>query len=221
MGEDPFDSYHFLDQLHLDSGLKPLYFFLVAKNNGIYDKNILPANESMQQLIRQHAGKYEIGLHPSWRSNEQKELLAEEKNTLEKISEKNITRSRYHYLKILLPQNYRRLLDTGITDDYSLGYGTINGFRAGVASSFFWYDLTEEKITALRVHPFCFMDANCFYEEKLSPEQSYNELMHYYSTCKKVNGTLITIFHNNFLGTDKSFAGWRELYAGFISQLRQ
>ena len=221
MGEDPFDSYRFLDRLHAHSGLQPIYFFLVAKNNGVYDKNILPANESMQQLIRQHAEKYEIGLHPSWTSNEQLELLTEEKNTLKKISAKNITASRQHYIKLSLPKNYHKLLVAGITDDYSMGYGSINGFRAGVASSFFWYDLAEEKITTLRVHPFCFMDANCFYEEKLTPEQSYDELLHYFFACKKVNGTLITIFHNNFLGTDRVFAGWRELYTRFISQLQQ
>ena len=221
MREDPFDSYKFLDRLHSSSGLAPLYFFLVAKNTGVYDKNISPSNESMQMLIKEHAEKYEIGLHPSWKSNEEKELLSEEKNTLEKISGKWITSSRQHYIKVLLPQNYRRLLVAGITDDYSMGYGSINGYRASVASSFLWYDLTEEKITSLRVHPFCFMDANCFYEQKLSPEQSYDELLHYYSTCKKANGTLITIFHNNFLGTDRAFAGWRELYTLFISQLQQ
>ena len=221
MREDPFDSYRFLDRIHSSSGLAPLYFFLVAKNTGVYDKNISPANESMQMLIREHAEKYTIGLHPSWKSNEEKELLAEEKDRLEKISGKSITSSRQHYIKVLMPQNYRRLLGAGITDDYSMGYGSINGFRASVASSFLWYDLTEEKITSLRVHPFCFMDANCFYEQKLSPEQSYDELLHYYSICKQVNGTLITIFHNNFLGTDKAFAGWRELYTRFISQLQQ
>ncbi len=102
-----------------------------------------------------------------------------------------------------------------------MGYGSINGFRASVASSYLWYDLSQEKITSLRIHPFCFMDANCFYEEKLSADDSYKELLHFYHECKKVNGELITIFHNNFLGTDKKFAGWKELYTNFTSQVLQ
>ncbi len=216
---DPFDSYDFLDKLHQSSGLKPIYFFPVAKQNGAYDKNILPSNEAMQQLIKRHADKYTIGLHPSWKSNQQKELLSEEKNTLEKIAGKKIATSRQHYIKLSLPQTYQNLLSAGITAELSMGYGSINGFRASVASSFFWYDISTEQITPLRIHPFCFMDANCFYEQKLSVAAAYEEMLWYYNACKNVNGTMISIFHNNFLGTDKTFAGWREMYEKFIAQL--
>jgi len=102
-----------------------------------------------------------------------------------------------------------------------MGYGSINGFRASVASSFFWYNLTAEKITDLRIYPFCFMDANSFYEQKQNAADSLKELLSYYHECKNVNGELISIFHNNFLGTDPAFKGWRALYTEFISQLPQ
>lgn len=220
-GNDPYDSYTFLNRLHEINRLKPIYFFLVAKQNGRYDKHISPANKAMQQLIKAHADKYEIGLHPSWRSNEGIQLLKEEKDTLESIAEKKINISRQHYIKLTHPDTYQNLVKSGITDDYSMGYGSINGFRASVASSYLWYDLSAEKITSLRIHPFCFMDANCFYEENLSVEESYKQLMHYYAACKNTGGTLITIFHNNFLGTDKMFSGWKELYENFTSQVLQ
>jgi hypothetical protein len=219
--EDPYDCYNFLDGLHVEHNLKPLYFFLVARENGQYDKNILPNNEAMQILIKMHANKYDIGIHPSWKSYDAFEILKEEKNILETISTKEIIASRQHYIKFNLPEGYRRLVDVGIKQDYSMGYGTTNGFRASVASSFYWYDLINEKITTLRIHPFCFMDSNCFYKQKLSIEESFEELMHYYQINKKVNGNMITIFHNNLLGTDKEFEGWSELYKKFISQLQQ
>ncbi len=219
--EDPYDCYDLLDELHIQHNLKPLYFFLVAKENGQFDKNILPDNEAMQMLIKAHAEKYDIGIHPSWKSYEDVELLKEEKNKLKEISTKEITSSRQHYIKFNLPDGYNRLVDVGIKQDYSMGYGTINGFRASVASSFYWYDLVNEKITTLRIHPFCFMDANCFYEQKLSIEESFEELMHYYTENKKINGEMITIFHNSFLGTAKEFVGWVELYKKFISQVQQ
>ena len=66
-----------------------------------------------------------------------------------------------------------------MTDDYSMGYGSINGFRASVASSFYWYDLEKERQTNLRIHPFCFMDANSFYEQRQDPQQTFEELIHY------------------------------------------
>jgi hypothetical protein len=228
--KDPFDSYAFLDGLHKKYGLRPIYFFLVTEKPGRYDKNISPHKDAAWELVKQHAKKYLVGLHPSWQSGDNFSLLKKEKQQLEAMSDigqahsgnrGDITRSRYHYIRFNLPSGYRRLTEAGITDDYSMGYGNINGFRASVASSFFWYDLEKEEQTTLRIHPFCFMEANSFYEQKISAQQALDELMHYYNQCKVVNGTMITIWHNNFLGTSKEFKGWKEIYEQFIAQAQQ
>jgi len=218
--QDPFDVYDRLDNLHHKYSLQPIYFFLVAEKNGVYDKNILPGTDAMQQLIATHASKYAIGIHPSWQSGDDEKLLGNEMNLMKSITKKNINASRQHYIRFDLPHGYRRLTTAGISDDYSMGYGSINGFRASVASSFYWYDLEREEQTSLRIYPFCCMDANSFYEQKLSAQRAYEELIQYYQVCKAVNGTLITIWHNNFLGTDKQFAGWSECYENFIAQVQ-
>jgi hypothetical protein len=44
-------------------------------------------------------------------------------------------------------------------------------------------------------------------------------MCHYYNEVKKVNGSLISIWHNTFLGTDPTFAGWREVYAQFVKKV--
>lgn len=222
--EDPFDCYEWLDQLHQQFNLKPIYFFLVSERNGRYDKNILPGKAAMQKLIRQHAKKYHIGLHPSWQSGDNKSLLKKEKEQLRFIiqtAETGPAHSRQHYIRFNLPEGYQRLITAGITDDYSMGYGSINGFRASVASPFFWYDLEKDEQTTLRIHPFCFMDANAYYEQQQLQQQTLDELVYYLSVCKAINGTLITIWHNNFLGTSKQFNGWREIYEQFIVRVRQ
>lgn len=216
---DPFDCYAWLDDLHSRHNLHPLYFFLMAEKNGVYDKNILPRYKAMQKLIRQHAEKYTIGVHPSWQSGDKPAFLQKEKKLLESISRSTIIKSRQHYIRFYLPAGYRLLTENGITDDYSMGYGSINGFRASVASSFFWYDLQKNTATHLRLHPFCFMEANSFYEQKYTADQAHIELMQYYNICKKVNGQLITIWHNNFLGTDPQFTQWGDIYKKFITQI--
>ena len=222
--KDPFDAYIWLNELHQQNKLQPVYFFLVAEKNSQYDKNILPHKDAMWQLIKQHAKKYLVGIHPSWQSGDKPQLLKQEINWLSEVvndelaesQRKKIYLSRQHYIRFNLPEGYQKLIKADITDDYSMGYGSINGFRASVASSFFWYDLQHEQQTDLRIHPFCFMDANSFYEQHFSAVQAYEEMMHYYKICKEVNGTLITIWHNNFLGTAKEFEGWREVYRKFI-----
>jgi hypothetical protein len=168
-------------------------------------------------LVQSISSKYPVGLHPSWGSGDIPSLLTKEKFTLEHIANQSIHNSRQHYIRFTLPSTYRRLLALGLTHDYSMGYGSINGFRASIATSYYWYDLKKEEKTKLLIHPFCFMDANSYYEQNLSPESAFEELMQYYNAVKSVNGTLITIWHNNFLGTDEEFAGWKELYEKFVS----
>ena len=214
--DDPYDAYEWMDKLHEQNNLNPIYFFHVADKKGKYDKNIEPSNPAMQQLIKQHAEKYRIGIHPSWASGDEKNLLEEEIKTLESAAGKKITTSRQHYIRFTLPHTFRRLINAGITDDYSMGYGSINGFRASVASPFYWYDLKNEKQTDLLLHPFCYMEANSFFEQKYLPQRAYEEMMHYFNAVKDVNGTLITIWHNSFLGHYRSFAGWKDIYQEFV-----
>jgi len=217
--KDPFVNYDFMDAMHEICNLHPVYFFLLAQKRKAYDKNISPNNKHMQQLIRWLHKKYITGIHPSWQSNKSHAVLQQEISLLQSITGKPVTHSRQHYIKMNLPETYSQLLQAGIQNDYSMGYGSINGFRASVASAFYWYDLSKEEQTDLRLHPFCFMDANSFYEQQYTAAQAYEEMLHYYKACKDVNGTLITIWHNNFLGTDKTFTGWKELYEKFVKKV--
>jgi hypothetical protein len=214
--QDPYDAYEWMDSLHQQTGLKPIYFFLVAQQKGKHDKNIEVTEPAFQNLVQQIGGSYTVGLHPSWASGDLQPLLPKEKTWLEKATGQTITASRQHYLRFDLPATYRRLLNLGITDEYSMGYGSINGFRASVATPFFWFDLKNESKTALRIHPFCFMDANAYYEEQKSPAEALKDILHYYDVISAVNGTMITIWHNSFLGIDPAFDGWREVYENFV-----
>lgn len=216
--KDPFDCYDYLDELHEKTRLKPIYFFLVAEKTGIYDKNIPPANPSFRQLISDHAKIYEIGLHPSWQSHEAMDTLKKEKSVLESISAVSVQKSRQHYIRMKLPETYERLVLAGINEDYSMGYGSVNGFRASTSKPFNWYNLSKEKIEPLLIHPFCFMDANSYYEQKQSIQESENELGYYLKICKQVGGNLITVFHNSFLGNAGEFKGWKECYEAFIQR---
>ena len=218
-GQDPFDSYSWIDDLHRPYKLKARYFFLVPEKTGKYDKNILPKETTLQTLIRQHAEKYDMGIHPSWQSGDDVSLIKKEINTIEQITHKKIISSRQHYIRFTLPQTFRYLIDAGIKEDFSMGYGSINGFRASVTSLFYWYDLEKDETTSLLLYPFCYMEANSFYEQKFTPQEALEEMQHYYKEVKAVNGILITIWHNTFLGTDSTFKGWREVYAKFVNEV--
>jgi hypothetical protein len=216
--KDPFDSYGWLHRLHEQFKLKPYYFFLVAERNGKYDKNILPRRKALQTLISNHLIRYPVGLHPSWRSGDEPAVLKKEIERLQTITANSVLTSRQHYIRFTLPETFRRLIDAGIRFDFSMGYGSINGFRASVASPFYWYDLEQEKQTSLMLFPFCYMEANSFYEQKYTAGQALEEMRHYYRVVREVDGTFIMIWHNHFLGSDKLYEGWREVYEQFIKE---
>jgi hypothetical protein len=216
--KDQFDDYEWLNKLHEQYRLKPYYFFLIPEQRGRYDKNIPPSSEAMQALIRDHATRYPVGIHPSWKSGDEVSLLKKEIETLASFSGSPVISSRQHYIRFNLPEGYRRLIENGIKNDFSMGYGSINGFRASVASPFYWYDLEKEKQTDLMLYPFCYMEANSFYEQNSTAKQALEEMRYYYWTIKSVNGHFIMIWHNSFLGTDKASKGWRDIYEQFIKE---
>ncbi len=216
--EDPYDTFLRMDEFHQQFNLQPIYFFLLAATTGKYDKNISPKKKNLQSILQHHSKNYSIGIHPSWQSGDYSSLLKKEIETLETFTNKAVTISRQHYIRFTLPVTFRLLIEAGIKEDYSMGYGSINGFRASVASSFYWYDLEKDESTNLLLHPFCYMEANSFYEQKMSATEALEEMLHYLNEVKKVNGILITLWHNTFLGTDPMFKGWKEAYQQFIKE---
>lgn len=212
---DPYDSFAWLRHLHEQHGYKPLYFVLSALRTTPFDKNIHPRHPAMIRVIKQLAKEGRIGIHPSYYAT-QYDVLAKENNTLKSIINQPITLSRQHYIKLVIPTTYHLLMDNDLTDDYSMGYGSHLGFRAGTGSSFLWYDLIKEKTTPIRTHPFCFMDTTAHYEMGLSVEQAFatlNAMRHILQQC---GSTLVTVFHNFSLGTDQEWTGWNEAYGEFM-----
>ncbi len=216
--KDPFDTFDWLDQLHENYHLNPIYFFLLAKKRGIYDKNTPPSSKGMQRLIKQHAGKYKVGIHPSWQSGDDGTLVNKEIASFEKMAQQKCILSRQHYVRFTLPETYRRAAAMGIKEEYSMGYGSINGFRASVASPFYWYDLEKEQQTELLVHPFCYMEANSFFEQQYSVEEAAEEIQYYHDIVKTVGGQFITLFHNHFLTEQPEWTQWRKMYEDFLQK---
>ncbi|MDR3679034.1 MAG: hypothetical protein P4L41_03635 [Flavipsychrobacter sp.] len=213
--KDPYDSFGKLAELHKTTKVSPLYFVLCALNNSAYDKNILPTHPLMVKLVKQLQADGSVFIHPSYNA-QTGSVLVKEKEVLEKITSTTITSSRQHYIRNLLPNTYRVLLQHGATDDYSMGYATHIGFRAGTSHMFQWYDVLTENATPLIIHPFCFMDTAAKYEEKLDVNTAFTALHLMAMILRQNGGRLITVFHNFSLGTSSLWAGWANAYQDFV-----
>jgi len=93
-----------------------------------------------------------------------------------------------------------------------MGYATRIGFRASVCSPFYWYDLDTETETTLRVHPFPIMEATLRFYMKIKPENVVSTVQNVVDEVKRVNGTLITLWHNETMSDWREWKGWKNVY---------
>ncbi len=209
--KDPYDTYEKQNEIHEKYQLNPIYFFLLG-NRSKFDKNLPHTNIHLRTLIKMFGDKYQLGMHPSYSSNRKKYLFDIEKKRLEDISNKEITKSRQHFLKLTLPDTYQNLIEKGIKEDYSMGYSKITGFRAGICSPFYFYDLKKEEQTSLLVHPFCVMDSTLKFYMKVRSSEVLYTIKPLIEKVKQAKGEFVMIFHNESLGTHKMWRNWSEVY---------
>ncbi|WP_447641729.1 MULTISPECIES: DUF7033 domain-containing protein [Chitinophagaceae] len=212
---DPFDTFSYLYGQIRQYDFAPVFFFPVAKKYGTYDKNPPQSNTAFQGLIKTTKRQFDIGIHPSWQSGDSKTLLAQEKNYLEKTTETTITKSRQHYIRMSLPTTYQNLIELGIREDYSMGYGNVDGFRASTSRPFYWFNLSQNKKTYLQIHPFCWMDATAYHHTKDAPEKALENLQYYFQTIQKASGQMITIMHNNYFAETPEYVQYRNMMSTF------
>ncbi len=217
---DPYDVFDYLITLQKEKGFNPIFFILLA-DYGMNDKNVPHTSKKFQSLLKGISDYAEVGIHPSYNSSQNKELLKTEVSRLSGILNKEITKSRQHFLKLSLPETYRNLLQLGITDDFTMGYASEQGFRAGICTPYFFYDLLNEAETALKIHPFCLMEGTFKYYKRIPAHKALDEMKPIVDEVKNVHGTLYTLWHNEFFSNEEEFKGWRKVfeelvdYAGF------
>lgn len=213
---DSFDVFEKVDKLHTETGVEVIFFWLLGDFRG-YDKNISWKNKKQGDIIRNLAKKYKIGIHPSYRSNTDKKLVLTEKNRLEQICNSTIEISRQHFLVHKFPETYQTLINAGIKTDFTLGYTSFYGFRAGIASPFYFYDLSNETTTQLMLYPFCSMDITPMFYFALSTENAIEKNRKLLKRVKEVNGLFISLWHNESIsGTTRWQGGWDIVYEQLV-----
>lgn len=208
---DPYDTYDYIRSEYNGNEMQLQFFFLVGKT-GRYDRNVSPRKAKFRELVAELGESFQIGLHPSYRSNRIKDELLRERKVLEDMVGKPVISSRQHYLKLLLPSTYRRLIKAGISEDHTMGYPDCIGFRAGIAAPFWFYDLHREQKTALRVFPFQYMDISLRDYLNLSPEVALERIEKMMREVARSGGTFISLWHNESLSDCGRWSGWRKVF---------
>jgi hypothetical protein len=211
MEKDPFDSFNYLKSMQEKYGFESVYFFLLA-DYGLNDKNVPVTNRGFRLLIKSIADYATTGIHPSYASGIKPKKIAVEVERLRDIVHREVRTSRQHFLRLTLPVTYNYLIDLDITDDYTMGYASQVGFRAGTSNAYYFYDLEMEVATSMRIHPFAVMEGTFKYYMNLGPEESKVAIRSLIEEVKAVDGTFISLWHNDSISEYGDWLGWRAVY---------
>jgi hypothetical protein len=213
--KDPFEVYDYITG-SIEKQKAEAVFFFPTGDNSKYDLNPSWKNEEYRLLINKISGKFKTGLHPSYQSYGRFNLLERERERLKSISGKEISSSRFHYIRISFPTSYRNLIKAGIREDYSMGFPDEPGFRAGIARPYFFYDLTEERQTDLKIIPFQVMDATLYQYKNLDPAASKVVIADLINRTRIAGGQFVSLWHNTSLLETPEWKEWRDLFESML-----
>lgn len=213
--KDPFDTFQKILHLKKEYKINTIFFFSIGDYT-TFDTNVSASKNKYRLLIKEMQDYARVGLHPSYFTLQNPTLLKKEKERLENITNTPIRKSRQHYLRFSLPETYQNLIDLELEEEYSMGYASNVGFRASTCTPFYFYDLDFEIQTPLKIFPFALMDTTLNDYMKLTPKQSLGRIRDLRNEVKAVNGTFITLFHNESLSDYLRWKGWKRLYESML-----
>jgi len=214
---DPYDTYEFIGKMEGKYHFNSL-FFLLCGNYGGYDTNYALNTSSFQMLVSHLDQRGSLGIHPSYKSHQNYDILQAEYKRLSGLLGHDTQISRQHYLLLRLPDTYRKLISLGIREDYSMGFASSVGFRAGTSGPFKFYDLKDESETELDIFPFSVMDVTLQQYLSLPPDKALDKILHIMERVRTVGGTFTSLWHNESLSDTGVWQGWRQVFEGMVEE---
>jgi hypothetical protein len=184
--------------------------------------NITAHIQDFQSLIKLCKKKnITFGLHSSYEAGINPSRIQDEKKHLERVSKRKITYNRHHYLDSREPQDMQALIDIGITDDFTMGYADIAGFRLGTCRPVKWINPKTKELTPLILHPLATMDVSLSDKRymNMNAHQAYEYCIRLINMVESWNGELVLLWHNTSVeDTPRSYH--RKLYQEIINYLK-
>ncbi len=201
-------------------GLSCSFYFIVGNNHPL-DGLSYWGNRRIDELMREmHDRGHEIGLHASYRSFVEPDLVIAETERLKKKCaslgiEQETWGGRQHYLRWSADSTWRNWSEAGLNYDSTLAYAEQPGFRCGTCRPYATFDLREAQVLPLIERPLVVMEGSV-----LSPaykgmdHASAQDLMiRMQKTVRQFGGEFVLLWHNSHFLT----AGDRELYIRLLA----
>jgi len=214
-GKDPYWTFDRVMEIEDRLGVRSSFYFL--RERGKVD---VRDRKSWRKLGRRYdfwevkdvlerlsSGGWEVGLHGSFDSFDNEEMLRAEKEELEKIVGHRVVGIRQHNLNLKIPETWRIHEKLELEYDSSLGSNRELSFRWG--TSFPFYPIDDGRFVKVLQIPLLVEDIVL-----MKREDPWKDLIKLVNIVKRFGGVLTVLWHHSVFGSD--YPGWDDLYERLI-----
>jgi hypothetical protein len=209
---DPYmEALQWIDRIHKEAG-KSYCLFPLMKDGGKYGRKTLYPLSSYYRYLK-NLDSATIGLHPSYDTYYNIKQLIKEKKRLEKaLGKREVTISRQHFLRMIVPKTFRDLEAADFREDFTVAFAHAPGFRSGTAVPHYFYNVELERISKLLLHPTIMMDTCLITYLGLCPEDALKEIKRLIDECKQSGGDFVSLWHNSNLTENVDNNLWLDVF---------
>lgn len=210
--KDPFDTYEYIEEQVKKNGVESIFFLLLGDYKKPFDTPNDWGSIEYRKMVEYVSSFSGLGIHPSYESYGNSDKLKKEVERLRALANPDKILCRKHFLRIGIPDSYRLMEQQGIAEDYTMGFADLTGFRAGLCTPFYLFDVIADRQLSVLIRPFAYMDGTLCQYMKLTQDEAEKEVSFLKDEVRKVNGHFIGIWHNSTLTDEGEWKGWRGVY---------
>ncbi len=213
---DPFWKFNYLLNIEEQNNISASYYFMSGGETGkdnYYNIN----NKVLKDIFKRiKSNSSEIGIHGSYNSYNNSEILNNEKSKIDKFS--TVVGIRQHYLRFIVPNTWNIQEKCNLKYDTTLGYAKYAGFRAGICTPYKPFDVLNKRVINILEIPLIVMDGTISEEQYmgLKPQEAKEYVKELINKIIDVNGIFSLLWHNSSLDENSFWKEWIEVYEDIV-----
>lgn len=214
---DLWNTFGFLLETSERLSLPSTFFFISGHTGGKVDGTYSLEDPWIRRLLQEIGQRgHQIGLHPSYNTFLDQNLLGKEFRMLQETAEAVGLQQakwggRQHFLRWRAPTTWQLYEDVGLAYDATLTYPDRPGFRSGICDPYPVFNLQTRQPLELIEQPLIVMDEALLGKGPYSLNAVKDSVIALRDRCKRVNGVFSLLWHNGWLISKKARTLYLEL----------
>ena len=160
---------------------------------------------------------HEVGLHSTYDSWNDSELIEEQKKTLEKSLGSEVTSCRQHWLRFSWNDTWFNQSLAGLKYDSTLMFNDRSGFRNSCATNWKPWNQIDNKAHQITCSTSVLMDSHLFDYNDFNKHERNDYLRFWVMECKDIGGEISFLWHPHTMSKDY---GWVENFKDLVNIIK-